>query len=93
MNVKPNIKGKEMTDVGKVTDIRWYEAMQEEHNINLIPEGYTYPGNISITYQKDLSSRIYLDEYPEQKELRDEWLEKVPFTYAKLLEMIKAIEV
>lgn len=31
--------------------------------------------------------RIYLDDYPEQKELRKEWFEKTRFTYKKLLEM------
>lgn len=40
-----------------------------------------------ICYQGNC--RIYLDEYPEQEELRKEWLEKNKFTFKKLQEMIK----
>ena len=50
-----------------------------------------YPDRIFPNYYQS-TCRVYLDEYPEQKELREEWLEKDPFTYAKLLEMINALE-
>lgn len=63
-----------MIKIGQVTDKLWYEAMNKVMDINLKPKDYTYPGNILITYQKDLSNRIYLDEYPEQKELRKQYL-------------------
>lgn len=65
-----------MKSVGQVTDASWYEAMNKVMNINLKPRDYTYPGNILITYQKDLSKHVYLDELEGQEELRKEYFAK-----------------